>query len=430
MIPGKFISLTVFMRCCITGFCLFFAAGLRSQTMLPSWEPGMLDIHHISTGRGNAAFFIFPDGTTLLVDAGEISDTHPRTLSLRNGALRPDSSRRASEWICDYIRQFYPSAKDPVLDYAVITHFHDDHFGEWDAGKPLSVRGNYGLTGITGVGDDIPIRHLLDRGAHFPVDVTSAVFSKEYEKDEYHIVQTLQEYWKFIRWQQEHGDLRYDTIQPGESGQISLKKPADYPDFQVRNIASGGKVWTGYRDEDCMEMYKAGTYPGENPLSVCLKISYGRFDYFTGGDISGIDEFGQGSLQSMEAQVAPVVGAVDVATLNHHGNRDAESPFFVRTLRPRVWIQQCWSSDHPGEEVLRRITSGSLYPGERSLFTTDMLDANIQVIGEKISNAYSSLHGHVVVRVMPGGKTYWVYVLNDFSTKREVIGRFGPFESR
>ena len=37
---------------------------------LPPWTRGTLDIHQLSTGRGNAAFFIFPDGTTMLFDAG------------------------------------------------------------------------------------------------------------------------------------------------------------------------------------------------------------------------------------------------------------------------------------------------------------------------------------------------------------------------
>ena len=47
-----------------------FAAGdgVASQE-LPRWERGMLDIHQINTGTGNAAFFILPDGTTLLLDA-------------------------------------------------------------------------------------------------------------------------------------------------------------------------------------------------------------------------------------------------------------------------------------------------------------------------------------------------------------------------
>ena len=34
--------------------------------------PGALEIHHISTGRGNSTLCIFPDGTTLLIDAGAV----------------------------------------------------------------------------------------------------------------------------------------------------------------------------------------------------------------------------------------------------------------------------------------------------------------------------------------------------------------------
>ena len=48
---------------------------------LPPWTEGVLDLHHISTGRGDAAFYIFPDGSTMLLDAGEMDPTAPRTLS-------------------------------------------------------------------------------------------------------------------------------------------------------------------------------------------------------------------------------------------------------------------------------------------------------------------------------------------------------------
>ena len=43
----------------------------RHGDVLPAWVPGTLDIHQIVTGRGNAAFMMFPDGTTLLLDAGD-----------------------------------------------------------------------------------------------------------------------------------------------------------------------------------------------------------------------------------------------------------------------------------------------------------------------------------------------------------------------
>jgi len=419
------------MRYLLLLACWSFSLHLFAQTTLPAWQEGMMDIHHISTGRGNAAFFILPDSTTLLVDAGEISDTHPRTRSPRNSAIRPDSTRPASEWIVDYIRQFYPGASVPRLDYAVITHFHDDHFGEWDELRPLAASGAYRLTGITAVGDKIPLGSLLDRGFHFPVDLQSNDFQTRYVNDEYHIVQTLQEYWKFIGYQQRARGMKHDTIRPGDASQIRLKnRPEKYPDWQLRNIAANGRIWTGFAEGEYFSLFRNGQYPGENPLSVCMKISYGPFDYFTGGDISGVNELGESDWNSVEANVAPVVGAVDVATLNHHGNRDSQSPFYVRTLRPRVWIQQCWSSDHPGEEVLRRITSTRLYPGERDLFTTDMLAANELVIGEKIKNSYKNLHGHVVVRVFDRGLKYLIYILDDFSPKREILAVFGPYDAR
>ena len=54
------------------------------------WQPGMLEIHQISTGRGNAGLYIFPDGTTLLVDVGEQPGKNPK-----HTPPRPDDTRLA-----------------------------------------------------------------------------------------------------------------------------------------------------------------------------------------------------------------------------------------------------------------------------------------------------------------------------------------------
>ena len=37
---------------------------------LRPWRPGMLDIHHISTGRGDSTLIVGPDGSTVMIDAG------------------------------------------------------------------------------------------------------------------------------------------------------------------------------------------------------------------------------------------------------------------------------------------------------------------------------------------------------------------------
>lgn len=409
----------------------------QSNTALPVWKAGFMDIHHISTGRGNCAYLIFPDGTTMLIDAGDVSDTHPRTTSPRNTSRKPNATRSVGAWIADYIRQFAPAGRPPVLDYAMITHYHDDHFGELDANRPTAANGAYKLTGIIEVGDQIPIRTMMDRGSDFPVDLKALAAQNAAKKDDYNFLQTLQEYWKFIDYQSKTNGLKNEMLQSGSSQQIVLRyTPKNFNNFQVRNISVNGKIWTGYGENETFDLFKPSQYPsevpiaGENPLSTCIKISYGKFDYFTGGDISGVNGLGESDGNSVEANVAPVIGAVDVATLNHHGNRDSQSAYYVRTLRPRVWVQQLWSSDHPGEDVLRRIINTSLYPGERDVFATDMLEANELVIGERIANSYKSRHGHVVIRVYDNGARYKIFILNDDSEKREVLKEFGPYDAR
>lgn len=70
------------------------------------WRAGMLDIHQISTGRGNAALYVFPDGTTMLVDAGELPVKTPR-----HTPDRPDGTQPAGERIVRYIRRAWPTTR-------------------------------------------------------------------------------------------------------------------------------------------------------------------------------------------------------------------------------------------------------------------------------------------------------------------------------
>ncbi|MFV9551447.1 hypothetical protein [Algibacter sp. PT7-4] len=409
---------------------LSFFGGVNGQSnSLPKWEMGYLDIHHINTGRGNAAFIVMPDATTLLVDAGDMSETHLRTTSSRNAKLVPNNSKTAPAWIVNYIKQFAPKQSKSYLNYALITHYHDDHFGETDSIRTMA-KGGYQLTGITEVGTLLPIKKLIDRGVSFPINLKDKKVQAlpNFVNDPYSMISTLKAYWSFINYQTKNG-LQNEALKVGSKNQIKLKNtPEKFTNFSIINIASNGEIWTG-ENEATYHLFKEGDYPGENPLSNCIRIDYGKFNYFTGGDISGIDAFGQSNLNTVESHVAPVIGPVDVATLNHHGNRDSQNAYYVRTIRPRVWIQQNWTADHPGEEVLRRITSQNLYPGKRDIFSTVMLQGAKDVIGSRL-NQYKSQEGHIVVRVYNAGKNYNIYILNDKSENREVIAQFGPYKSR
>jgi beta-lactamase superfamily II metal-dependent hydrolase len=395
----------------IIGLIFFLCPGMMVYSQrLPSWEEGILDIHHINTGRGDASFLIFPDSTTLLIDAGDMSETNPRTLSHRNTPIRPDDSHTAPEWIVRYIRTFHPLKENASIDYALVTHYHSDHYGQLDTLRKDSGHG-YKLTGITEVGHHLRIRHLIDRGMD---DSISEAFMKWSH--------TFENYQKFIDHHSENSGMRHVHFAVGSSRQLTLlRAPGKYPDFEVRNIYCGGNIWEGNSSEDYFRALPAGQYHGENSNSAGIRVTYGLFNYFNGGDISGVDNEGYFPPNSMEAQAAPVIGPVDIAVLNHHGNRDSQCPSCVRAIRPRVWIVQNWTSDQPGDGVLRRITSKKLYPGERDVYATNILDATRNVIGSLVDESMMPETGHILIRVYRGGANYKVFVLDDKGGEYDIL---------
>ena len=389
-----------------------FLSSLNAQnSQLVPWSKGNLDIHFISTGRGNSTFILMPDGTTLLIDAGDLNEDSERlTPSV------PDSSKTPGQWIADYIRQFHPQKKQAELDYVLITHYHSDHLGKFLPWSETDAEGKYKLSGITEVGSIIPIKKLIDSGDDF---------RRLGENDDPDFINQMGEYRKFISFQEKARGLQYEKFRVGSSTQIKLENNDSlYPEFEVKNLFSNGVIAAVSDSSVAIRKYKSGDLPPENDLSSGIRISYGPFDFYTGGDIPGIGHTGAPDTESMESLAAPVIGNVDVATLNHHGNRNSQNEFYVRTLQPRVWIGQSWTIRHPGEEVLRRIMSPYVYPGQRDLFTNALHPINENYLGESLVNHYKSKSGHIVVRVYPGGNQYDLFILNDQSADRFVTASY------
>jgi beta-lactamase superfamily II metal-dependent hydrolase len=409
-------------------FSVATSAGAQDSLQeLPRWTEGYLYIHHISTGRGSSAFIVMPDGTTMLVDAGEADKNFIESVSpLKAFPARPDATHSAGYWIASYVRQFAPQGRPVALDFALVTHFHTDHIGTVQDSSPVSANGAYRLAGITEVVDLIPIKTLIDRAApnyDVPVDLRACSEGNDGK--------SLANYLSMAAFRMRHGQAVIG-LHPGELDQIHLQQPRKFPQFHIRNIASSGVIWTGRGNQTEQHIPTDAVkdcHFDENPFSNVIKISYGMFDYYSGGDIPGVPDYTQPFWRDMETPVAAVVGPVDAMTLDHHGNRDSTNGAILRALRPRVIIQQNWLSAQPGEEVVVRMASHEFYPGPRDVFSTGMSPETRAAIGPIMDRIYKTYEGHVVLRVAPGGMTYEVFVLEDKNAQRKVIAHFGEYKA-
>jgi beta-lactamase superfamily II metal-dependent hydrolase len=364
---------------------LTLTASAQAQVggSLPPWTRGTLDIHQISTGTGNSALLVLPDGTTLLVDAGP-------------------SGAAIAKYIEATLATFAPGP--PTLDYAVLTHFHADHIG-----------------GIVDVGTRIPIGTAIDRGYDYLAPPDSDPFFARYRA--------------FAAAQQKTRGMKVEAIRVGRADQIVLRRDrAAFPTLEIRNVAADGVAWTGDGDRVAqifppLDKILQLDRPSENMCSIGLRLRYGKFDFFTGGDMPGVPDAGAPEWQSVETAVAKAIGPTDVHVVNHHGSIDPESAFFLSTLRSRVLILPSWSQTHPSQDALKRMLATRLYPGPRDIFATTFHASTKASIGDRATQLKSD-HGHIVVRVAPGGDSYQVFVLDETSEARNVRGVFGPYASQ
>lgn len=390
-------------------------APFRVGDVLPPWTPGTLDIHQIVTGRGNAAFTRFPDGTTMMVDAGDGGETP-------FAPQRPDASRTPAQWMARYVRHMM-GGEPPRIDYAVVTHFHPDHLGRIAGTEPLSRHGPYRLRGLTEVAEEIPIGRVIDRGYpayDYLAPPQDALFDN---------------YRAFVAARVARDPASMLGARPGRSDQIVPlgRFPTTAP-FEVRVVSANDRVWTGTGDETTVrfpalpDIPLADDRPTENMCSVTLRLRYGAFSYFTGGDMPGYPVPGGPAWHDLETAVAKAIGPTDVHVVNHHGSIEAANPFWLSTLRSRAIIVPAWAATHPSPDVLKRLLARRVYPEPRDVFVTTFRDETRATTGAR-ADQVASAHGHIVVRVEPGGARYWVLVLDDTAESYRITSVRGPYAS-
>lgn len=401
---------------------LFMACSPADKVGEPyrGWKSGELDIHFIYTGRGEANFYILPDATTMLIDAGDHQASVPMT------DPKPDLSRRGGEWVARYIERVNPNGTD--VDYFMLSHFHDDHMGSIALDVPTTEgRGeDYKLVGVADVGEKIHFKQFFDRG--YP-NYNYPFVINDIDSDNF---------LKFVKYHKQHYGSTQEAFKVGALNQIAMKnKPEKYADlFSIRNLSANAEVWTGQGDKtiryyDLNPANMTG-YNNENTKSLAFRLDYGPFSFFTGGDVAGYLKNEAGESVNIEAKVGEVCGEVDVCKCSHHAYLDSMHPDFLRGVKAKAYIDAVWDQFHTQEKIISRILSPEVYEGERMFYTQYIVEkARKEHTGKEwYDKGVCPYDGHIIVKAYDKGNKYKIYRVSAEDEQMIVQAIYGPFDAR
>ena len=404
----------------------------------------MLDIHHLQVGSSVSSFVVMPDGTTMLIDAGDLivenalavwASMGPPFDKLNLKSPFPNDSKTPVEWIIDYMKEFWPYAANRKLelDYVLLSHFHTDHFGDGSARmgqRPKSPSGKYVLSGIPELASKFKVKTILDRGYpdyNVPQDLRGTSVD-------------IDNYLSFVEENKNY--ISFDHFDVGGSNQIRMKHDhGENHNFFIRVIKSGLDVAVPHDprhpngDAVPVEQIKGDILGGnghgnENTMSAGIVINFGDFRYYEGADQEIVRNDGGGIILDTIGPTAKAAGLCDVATLNHHGHGVSQD--YLDYIDPPIMVLQGWSSDQPPKKSIEMLAASPFKEtgSPRKIFATDMFEELLDDMGSDLSKLFHSKSGHVVIRVHPrpikktGRQTFEVIVLDG---NRRIKTHHGTF---
>jgi len=296
-----------------------------------TWLPGSLEIHHIDAGEGVSTLIVSPLGRSMLVDVGEADWD------------RDDGAHLVG----DYLRRVLGCNQ---VDYVVATHFHVDHLGFPGHGGLWHLARKQGLS----------VGKFLHRDLYRYRGTSAATVSA----------------WGGFLQSPEAAALSSQIAVLGRS-QVELGGGVD---FAFVAVDGNGSLAAGDFSSDPAP-------PDENDYSIAALLRFGRFDYFTAGDLSGRTKvFGSYSYHDVETAVAPRVKDVDVYRASHHGSSLSSNDTLLAELAPEVTIVQVGDSNsngHPAQSTVDRlVATGALYFTEHGDVDTDLRTG--KVVGDVV----------------------------------------------
>jgi len=273
---------------------LAFVSALTLSVVLPAAQTRSvktLDIYVVDVEGGNATLLVSPSGESVLIDSGNAGA----------GAVR-DAER---------VMAAVKDARLVQIDHLITTHWHGDHFG-----------------GMAELAARVPIRDFIDHGPN----VQPGAAADEFVQKTYPAL---------------YAKGKHTLARPG------MKIPVAGLDVLV--VTSAGETikvalpGAGKPNPYCAS-FKPGENNAEDPMSVGIQVTLGKFRAIHLGDLTKNKEF---ELMCPNNRI----GTVDVLLGLHHGVDTSNSEVLVHALHPRVAIMNNGTRKGGQPEVMKTLHS-------------------------------------------------------------------------
>jgi len=220
------------------------------------------------------------------------------------------------------------------LAWIAVSHYDADHLGD-----VVEVATSAGVS----------VGAVYDRGGDRTVKDTA----------------TYRDYYDWV-----NGEGIRNPVDIGDS--FSLCTGADMVTFSVVSAGTDGTAAGGIPVSE------------ENDRGLCLHVEFRDFDLATCGDINGVDD---GSRTNVESVVAPIIGDVEFAVVNHHGSAFSSNSTYVSMLSAQASVISVGKNSfgHPDPAVVARWdVEGDVYQTQ-SPTDNSIIDGDVTVSTDGLS---------------------------------------------
>lgn len=334
------LRLTAFLSALL--LCASAFAGLADRT---------LDIYWVDVEGGGATLIVTPAGESVLIDSGNPFERDPGRIA-----------KVATE-----------VAGLKKIDHLITTHFHVDHFG---GAAELSALIPIGQVHDKGIPETDPDNR--PNNARWPITIAPY---RHFKADSRHV------------------------LRPGD--EIALKQ-TDGPKLTLQCLAANqqfAEATLGAPPNPLSEKHVEKPKDiSDNANSVALRLDFGGFRFFDGGDLSWNVE---------AALVTPSnrVGTVDVYQVDHHGLDASNNPVLVHSLAPTVSVMNNGPKKGTGAATIATLKSSPGLQAMYQLHKNIRPDVENNTADEFIANTDDKCAANYLkLTVAPDGQTYTVAI--------------------